>query len=88
MNKAELINHVANSTGISKSKAAEVINAFTEAVQSSLEKSERVSLVGFGTFETSNRQARKGRNPQTGEEILIPAKRVAKFRPSVKLLTR
>jgi DNA-binding protein HU-beta len=87
MNKAELISHVATSTGISKAKAADAINAFMEAVQTTLDKSDKVTLVGFGTFETSNRQARKGRNPKTGEEISIPAKRVAKFRASSKLLT-
>ena len=87
MNKAELINQVATSTGLSKAKAADAINAFMDAVQTTLENSDKVSLVGFGTFETSNRQARKGRNPKTGEEISIPAKRVAKFRASSKLLT-
>ena len=86
MNKADLINQVATSTGLSKAKASEAINAFMEAVQVSLVQGKRVTLVGFGTFETSNRQARIGRNPKTGVEISIPAKRVAKFRAGSKLL--
>lgn len=80
MNKAELINEIANSTGIPKTKAGEVLNALTLTIQNALSKGEKVTLVGFGTWETSKRQARKGRNPQTGVEINIPEKKVAKFR--------
>ena len=80
MNKAELINEIANSTGLSKSKATDALNALTNAIQTSLQKGEKVTLVGFGTWETTTRQARRGRNPQSGAEINIPEKKVAKFR--------
>ncbi len=80
MNKANLINEIANSTGLSKSKALEVIDVITESIQNSLIKGERVMLSGFGTWNVTNRISRKGRNPQTGKEITIPAKKVAKFK--------
>jgi len=80
MNKAELINEIANSTGLTKSKATDALNALTNAIQTSLQKGEKVTLVGFGTWETTTRQARRGRNPQSGAEINIPEKKVAKFR--------
>lgn len=80
MNKAELINEIANSTGLSKSKATDALNALTNAIQTSLQKGEKVTVVGFGTWETTTRQARRGRNPQSGAEINIPEKKVAKFR--------
>jgi DNA-binding protein HU-beta len=80
MNKADLINEIANSTGLSKAKAGEALNALTGAIQTALSKGEKVTLVGFGSWEMTQRQARKGRNPQSGAEINIPAKKVAKFR--------
>ena len=80
MNKTELANSIAKETGLSKSKSNEVINAFVSAVSESLSKGEKVTLVGFGTFTTSQREARKGRNPKTGEIIKISAKTVARFK--------
>lgn len=80
MNKADLINEISNSTGITKTKASETIDAIINAIGTSLSKGEKVTLVGFGTWETSNRKPRKGRNPKTGQEINIPAKTVARFR--------
>jgi DNA-binding protein HU-beta len=80
MNKADLINEIANSTGLPKTKAAEMLNSLTTTIQNALTNGDKVTLVGFGTWETTTRQARKGRNPQSGAEINIPAKKVAKFR--------
>lgn len=80
MNKTELANSIAKETGLSKSKSNDVINAFVTAVTESLAKGEKVTLVGFGTFTTSQREARKGRNPKTGEIINISAKTVARFK--------
>ena len=85
MNKADLINEVANSTGLSKTKSSEAIDAVVSAIENSLAKGEKVSLVGFGSFETSKRNERTGRNPKTGEEIKIPSKTVAKFKPGANL---
>jgi DNA-binding protein HU-beta len=85
MNKADLINEIANSTGLTKTKASETIDAMVSAIETALSKGDKVTLVGFGTWETSSRQARKGRNPKTGAEISIPAKKVARFRAGSKL---
>jgi len=79
MTKAELITQMAHSAVISKTAATKAMNSFLSGVVSSLRKGQKVSLVGFGTFTTSKRRARVGRNPQTGEEIKIPAMRVPKF---------
>ncbi len=86
MNKADLINEIAAQTGLSKAKAGEAIDAFVKAIETTLSKGDKVTLVGFGTWETSSRQARQGRNPKTGELISIPAKRVARFRAGANLL--
>jgi len=80
MNKADLVNSIAKQTGLSKSKSSEVIDTFVSVVSESLSKGEKVTLVGFGTFTTSQRDARKGRNPKTGEVINISAKTVARFK--------
>ena len=85
MNKTELANSIAKETGLSKSKSNDVINAFVTAVTESLAKGEKVTLVGFGTFTTSQREARKGRNPKTGEIINISAKTVARFKAGSEL---
>ena len=71
---------VASEAGISKAAAEKAVNAFIGGVTDALKKGEKVSLVGFGTFDISERSARKGRNPQTGEEIEIKATRVPKFK--------
>lgn len=80
MNKADLVNSISEKTGLSKTKTNEVIDAFVSSVTESLKKGEKVTLVNFGTFNTSERDARKGRNPKTGESIEIPSKRVARFK--------
>ena len=85
MNKADLIDKIAASTGISKTAAAAAIDTFIDSVTSALKKGDRVTLVGFGTFSVSQRKARNGRNPQTGGVIKIAARRVAKFTPGVEL---
>jgi DNA-binding protein HU-beta len=85
MNKADLIEKIAASTGISKTAAAAAIDTFIDSVTSALKKGDRVTLVGFGTFSVSQRKARNGRNPQTGGVIKIAARRVAKFTPGVEL---
>jgi DNA-binding protein HU-beta len=78
MNKGDLINVVAKST-CTKAEAAKAVNAFLGAIKKSLKKGESVTLVGFGTFSVSKRSTRRGRNPQTGKEIKIAAKKVPKF---------
>lgn len=80
MNKAELIANVAGSAGLSKKDAEKAINAFIENVEGALKKGDKVQLVGFGTFEVRERAARKGRNPQTNQEITIPASKVPAFK--------
>ena len=85
MNKAELISAIATDAGVSKSVASKVLDSMINNVTKSLKKGEKVTLVGFGTFSVTKREARTGRNPQTGEEIKIPAKKVAKFRAGAKL---
>lgn len=85
MNKADLVNSIAEKTGLSKTKSNDVIDAFVSAVTESLSKGEKVTLVGFGTFTTSKRSARKGRNPKTGAVINIPGKTVARFKAGTEL---
>ena len=80
MNKADLVNSISQKTGLTKTKTNEVIDAFVESVTESLKDGNKVTLLNFGTFNTSKRDARKGRNPKTGETIEIPAKRVARFK--------
>jgi DNA-binding protein HU-beta len=85
MNKSELIDEVANTAGITKKAAGEAVDAVLKAVETTLTKGEKLTLVGFGTFETISRAERTGRNPKTGEEIKIPAKKSAKFKPGSSL---
>ncbi|MCZ6484088.1 MAG: HU family DNA-binding protein [Acidobacteria bacterium] len=79
MNKGQLIEAIAKDANITKTQAGGALDAFVKNVQVSLKKGDKVTIVGFGTFSASNRAARMGRNPQTGQPIRIPAKRVAKF---------
>jgi DNA-binding protein HU-beta len=79
MTKAELIGKMAAGAKISKVAAAKALDAMIEGVKGSLKKEEKVTLVGFGTFSISKRKARKGRNPRTGKEIKIAARKVPKF---------
>ena len=88
MNKAELINKLAEDAGITKTQANEALDSFTNAVVASLKKGDRVTLVGFGTFSVSERSARNGRNPQTGEVIKIKARRVPKFKAGKEFSTK
>ncbi len=80
MNKTELINDVASRTNMTKKDVEKVVNAMFLSIEDTLRNQEKVQLVGFGTFEVRDRKARTGRNPQTGEEIEIPATRVPAFK--------
>lgn len=80
MNKAELVAAVAEKTDMSKKDAEKAVSAVFSAIEDSLSKSEKVQLVGFGTFEVKNRAERTGRNPQTKEVITIPAAKVPGFK--------
>ena len=80
MNKGELIDAMAKEAGLTKADAGNALNAFVGAVSKTLKKGDSVQLIGFGTFSISKRAARTGRNPQTGKEIKIAAKKVAKFK--------
>lgn len=80
MNKAELVEAMASSAGLSKADAKRALDGFIDATSKALKKGDRVSLIGFGSFSVSKRSARTGRNPQTGKEIKIAAKNVVKFK--------
>ncbi len=80
MNKAELVDKIAKDAGITKAQANDALDSFTQTVVKTLKKGDKITLVGFGTFSVTKRSARTGRNPQTGEEIKIKAKKVAKFK--------
>jgi len=85
MNKGELIESVANQSGLSKADAGRAVDACLDAITGSLMTSTKVSIPGFGTFDTSKRAARTGRNPQTGETIKIKARTAVTFKPSSRL---
>ncbi len=85
MNKAELIDSMASSAGLSKADAKRALDAFVDATTGALKKGDRVALVGFGSFAVSKRNARTGRNPQTGQPITIAAKKVVKFKAGSEL---
>lgn len=85
MNKGDLINKIADEAGLSKADASKALDAVLNGVTGTLSSGGKVTLVGFGTFSVSQRAARKGRNPQTGQEINIPAKNVVKFKPGKEL---
>jgi DNA-binding protein HU-beta len=85
MNKAELIDEIAAGSGLTKADSRRALDAFIESTEKALKKGDRVALVGFGSFSVSERQERKGRNPQTGAEITIPAKKVVKFKAGSEL---
>ncbi len=84
-NKAELISEVAANTKLTKKQAAVAIDAIFSSIQNDLANGNKVQLIGFGTFEVRHRAARKGRNPQTGAEIEIPASEVPAFKPGKAL---
>jgi DNA-binding protein HU-beta len=79
MNKGELIERIAKDATLSKTQATNALNSALGNIEKSLRKGDKVTLVGFGTFSVAKRKARVGRNPQTGDALKIPARRVAKF---------
>jgi len=85
MNKTELIDAMAEDAGITKAAAKKALESFLSNVEGSLKKGHRVSLVGFGSWSVSKREAREGRNPQTGKAIKIAAKNVVKFKAGTEL---
>lgn len=85
MNKAQLIDAIAASAGISKVDAKKALDAFVSVTGKALKGGDKLTLVGFGTFSVSERPARTGRNPRTKEKITIPAKKVAKFKAGAEL---
>ena len=80
MNKQELVANVAEQANLTKKDAEKAVNAIFETIKGALSEGDRVQLIGFGTFEVKTRQARKGRNPQTGQEIKIPASKTPVFK--------
>jgi len=80
MNKAELVAAIADRTELSKKDSEKALKAFIDVIAEELAKGEKIQLVGFGTFEVSERAAREGRNPQSGEPINIPASKAPKFK--------
>lgn len=85
MNKAQLIDAMAEKAGLTKADAKKALDAFVGATTDALKGGDRVALIGFGSFAVSERGARTGRNPQTGKEIQIPAKKVVKFKAGAEL---
>ena len=85
MNKGDLISKIADSAKISKAQATDALNAVLDGIGEELKDGGKVTLIGFGTFSVSEREARTGRNPQTGASIKIDAKKVVKFKPGKEL---
>ncbi|WP_263079545.1 HU family DNA-binding protein [Endozoicomonas sp. Mp262] len=85
MNKKELVEQIAELSGLSRNKAELVVNAFVNNTQNTLARGNTLQLIGFGTFSVADRAARKGRNPQTGQEIHIPACKLPQFKAGNKL---
>lgn len=88
LTKAEMADKLFEELGLNKREAKEVVEAFFEQLRGSLERNEQVKLSGFGNFDLRNKSQRPGRNPKTGEEIPITARRVVTFRPGQKLKQR
>ena len=85
MNKAQLIDAIASDANLTKADAKRALDAFVKTTTGALKKGDRVALVGFGSFAVSKRNARTGRNPQTGKPITIAAKKVVKFKAGADL---
>lgn len=85
MNKAQLVELVAEKTKTTKARAEQILDATLEAIQETLQDGEEVKLVGFGTFSRTSRKARQGRNPKTGETVKIPSSYVPRFKPGKDL---
>lgn len=88
LTKADIAEHLFEKLGINKKDAKDLVEAFFEEIRSALEKGEQVKLSGFGNFDLRDKKERPGRNPKTGEDIPISARRVVTFRPGQKLKTR
>ena len=86
MNKTELIDAIAEEAGLSKADAKKALEAFLASIEKTLKKGDKISLVGFGSWSVSEKPAREGRNPKTGETIKIAAKKVVKFKAGAELL--
>ena len=85
MNKGELVDAIASDAKLTKADATKALDSFITATSKALKKGDRITLVGFGTFSVAKRNARTGRNPQTGKPIQIKAKKVAKFKAGAEL---
>ena len=85
MNKTELVKVVAEQAELTQKDASKAVDALIETISETLAQGEKIQLIGFGTFEVRDRSARKGRNPQTGEEIEIAASKVPAFKPGKEL---
>lgn len=85
MNKGELVNAVAERTGMGRGQAGEALDATLRTITESLKKGEEVKIVGFGTFVVADRAAGEARNPRTGEKVKVPASKAPKFRPGAGL---
>lgn len=88
MNKADLVSKIADEAGINRATAERALGGALDAIGAVLAAGEKVSLAGFGTFSVSQREAREGRNPATGEKMRIPARKAVKFKPGSKLSDR
>jgi len=88
LTKADMAEHLFDELGLNKREAKEMVELFFEKIRSALEKGEQVKLSGFGNFDLREKKQRPGRNPKTGEEIPITARRVVTFRPGQKLKSR
>jgi DNA-binding protein HU-beta len=85
MNKADLVDVISENSGLTKKSGADVLESIVKGVKKSLSNGEKVSLMGFGSWEVISRNERKGRNPKTGKEIIIPARKVVKFNAGKEL---
>ncbi len=85
MKKADLVEAIANKTGLTKADSTRALDATFEAITKALKKGERVPVAGFGTFNVSKRKAREGRNPQTGAKVKIPARKAVTFKAGAAL---
>ena len=87
MNRADIIDRTAKAANLTKSEADEAVTSFLDSVKEGLLSGEKITIIGFGSFSVVERKARMGRNPQTGQEIEIPASKTVKFKPGEKLKT-
>ena len=88
MNKADLVNRISEGAGITKSQALTALNVFLESTSESLQRGEKVTIVGFGTFHISRHKERRGRNPQNGRDIVIAARNMVRFKAGNDLASK